>query len=62
MTVGTSRHEAGSLEVNNEYGIKVGSMSASFEQNAGDGVIMLYDRTGEFGWMTDGKSTNNRKD
>ena len=55
--LGTSMHEAGSLEINNEYGIKVGSLGASFEQETyrGDGVIMLYDRTGEFGWMTDGK-------
>ena len=62
--LGTSMHEAGSLEINNEYGIKVGSLGASFEQETyrGDGVIMLYDRTGEFGWMTDGKSSNNHKD
>ena len=57
--LGTSIHEAGSLELNNEYGIKVGSIGASFEQDIfrGDGVIMLYDRTGEFGWMSDGKSS-----
>ena len=62
--LGTSIHEAGFLELNNEYGIKVGSIGALFEQDTfrGDGVIMLYDRTGEFGWMTDGKSSNNNKD
>ena len=51
-------------DYNNEYGIKVGSLGASFEQETyrGDGVIMLYDRTGEFGWMTDGKSSNNHID
>ena len=40
-------------EINNEYGIKVGSLGASFEQETyrGDGVIMLYDRTGV--WMDD---------
>jgi hypothetical protein len=55
--LGTSRDKGGALEINNEYGVKVGSLSAAFdgENYRGDGTIMLYDRRGEFGWVQDGK-------
>ena len=62
--LGTSIHKAGSLEINNEYGLKVGSLGASFDREVyrGDGVITLYDNTGAFGWMRDGKNSDNLDD
>ena len=62
--LGTSRHKAGFLEINNEYGIKVGSLGASYdtERYRGDGVIMLYDNRGEFGWMRDGKTSQGQEE
>ena len=52
------------MEINNEYGLKVGSLGASFDRELyrGDGVIMLVDKTGAFGWMRDGKTSNNLDD
>ena len=57
-------HKAGTLEINNEYGLKVGSLGASFDREVyrGDGVITLYDNTGAFGWMRDGKTSDNLDD
>ena len=54
--LGTNANKVGALEINNEYGIKVGSLTSTFEPNkySGDGVLMLHNNKGEYGWMKDG--------
>ena len=56
--IGTSRDQAGSLEINNDYGITVGSLTAAYDNDnyRGDGTLILYNRQGEFGLLMDGKS------
>ena len=56
--IGSSRYNAGLINLNNELGLKVSTLGSIYDNvnYKGDGVIMLYDENGEFGWSKDGKS------
>ena len=54
--LGSSRDKSGILSLNNELGVKVSTIGSLYDnlKYKGDGVIMLYNKNGEFGWSKDG--------